>query len=128
MDCYILHTVLLLNILLCIITIICFHSAKHRSKLKQSCGHTKNMKMENNEIKKVCVKNRMCYYFDDIIRFEDFDFDNILIDEKLCKNILINDISYKTLIDARPLHIRFEKAGGFIRVYDGTGLLVLFDF
>ena len=34
MDCYILHTVLLLNILLCIITIICFHSAKHRSKLK----------------------------------------------------------------------------------------------
>ena len=86
------------------------------------------MKMENNEIKKVCVKNRMCYYFDDIIRFEDFDFDNILIDEKLCKNILINDIWYKTLIDARPLHIRFEKAGGFIRVYDGTGLLVLFDF
>ena len=128
MDCYILHTVLLLNILLCIITIICFHSAKHRSKLKQPCGHTKNMKMENNEIKKVCVKNRMCYYFDDIIRFEDFDFDNILIDEKLCKNILINDISYKTLIDARPLHIRFEKAGGFIRVDDGTGLLVLFDF
>ena len=127
MDCYILHTVLMLNILLCIITIICFHSAKHRSKLKP-CGHTKNMKMENNEIKKVCVKNRMCYYFDDIIRFEDFDFDNILIDEKLCKNILINDISYKTLIDARPLHIRFEKAGGFIRVYDGTGLLVLFDF
>ena len=23
-----------------------------------------------------------CYYFDDIIKLEDFDFDNILIDEK----------------------------------------------
>ena len=24
----------------------------------------------------------MCYYFDDIIKFEDFDFDHILIGEK----------------------------------------------
>ena len=24
----------------------------------------------------------MCYYFDDITKFEDFDIDNILIDEK----------------------------------------------
>ena len=99
MDCYILHTVLLLNILLCIITIICFHSAKHRSKLKQPCGHTKNMKMENNELKKVCVKNRMCYYFDDIIKLGDFDLDNILINQKLQEYILIYDILYKTLID-----------------------------
>ena len=29
--------------------------------------------MENKEFKKVCIKNRMCYYFDDIIKFEDFD-------------------------------------------------------
>ena len=35
----------------------------------------------------------MCYYFDDIIKFEDFDFDNNLIDEKSHKNILIDDIS-----------------------------------
>ena len=27
--------------------------------------------MENNEIKKVHIKNRMCYYFDDIIKLED---------------------------------------------------------
>ena len=40
----------------------------------------------------------MCHFFDDIIKFEDFDFDNILIDEKSQENILIYDISYKTLI------------------------------
>ena len=31
-DCYILHTDLLVIILLLIITIICYHYAKHRSK------------------------------------------------------------------------------------------------
>ena len=43
--------------------------------------------MENNEFKKVCM-NRICYYFDDIIKTKDFDFDNTLIDEKSYKNIL----------------------------------------
>ena len=38
--------------------------------------------MENNEFKKVCIKNCMCYYFDDIVKLEDFDLNNILIDEK----------------------------------------------
>ena len=40
-------------------------------------------KMENNyELKEIYIKNFTCYYFDDIIKFEDFDFDNILVDEK----------------------------------------------
>ena len=81
--------------------------------------------MENNELKKVCIKNRMCYYFDDIIEIEDFDFD-ILLDEKLCENILVYDISYNILIDRKPLCIRFNKVDGFIIVYDGTRYLVLF--
>ena len=38
--------------------------------------------MENNELKKVTVKNSTCYYFDDTIKFEDFYFDNTLLDEK----------------------------------------------
>ena len=41
----------------------------------------------------------MCHYVDDIIKIEEFGFDNISIDEKACKNILIYSISYKTLID-----------------------------
>ena len=50
--------------------------------------------MENNEFKKVCIKNRTCYYFDDVIKLEDFEIDNILIDEKSLQNILIYDILY----------------------------------
>ena len=54
--------------------------------------------MENNELKKFRIKNCTCYYFDDVIKLEDFDFNNILIDEKSHENVLIYDISYKTLI------------------------------
>ena len=65
--------------------------------------------MKNNEFKKVCIKNRTCYYFDNIIELEDFDTDNILIDEQSHKNILIYNISYKNLIGPKPLHIRLDK-------------------
>ena len=51
--------------------------------------------MENNELKKVRIKNRTCYYVDDINKLENFDIDNILIDEKSHENILISGISYK---------------------------------
>ena len=63
--------------------------------------------MENNELKQVYINNRTCYYFDDIIKIEDFDFDNVLFDEKSYENILIYGISYKTLIDPKPLRIMF---------------------
>ena len=76
--------------------------------------------MENNGLKKVCIKNCAYYYFDGIIKWEDFDFDNILIDEKFHENILICNISYKTLIIPKPLHIRFDKTDGFMRIYDET--------
>ena len=58
-------------------------------------------------------------FFDDIIKNEDFGFDNILLDEK-------SHISYKTFIGSKPLRIRFNKVGECIRVYDGTKYLVLF--
>ena len=73
------------------------------------------------------MKNGTCYYFDDIIKFKDFDFGKILIDEKSHTNILIYDISYKTLIGPKPLRNRFDKIDGFIRIYGGTKYLVLFD-
>ena len=45
------------------------------------------------------IKVRDCYIlqpvFDGIIKLEDFNLDNILIDEKTRENILIYDISYK---------------------------------
>ena len=68
----------------------------------------------------------MCYYFDGIIKIEDFDFDNILLDEKSHENSLIYDVSYKNLIGAKPVRIMLDKVNGFIRDYDGTKCLVLF--
>ena len=43
-----------------------------------------------------------------------------MIDEKSHEKIFIYDISYKTLIDPKPLRIRFDKIDGFIRINDGT--------
>ena len=73
-----------------------------------------------NGLKEIDIKNSTCYYFDDIIKTEDFDINNILIDEKLYENILVYNISYKSLIDSRPSRIRFDKIDRFIRVYNGA--------
>ena len=42
---------------------------------------------KNNELKKVGVKNRTGYYFDDTIKTEDFELNNILLNEKHMKVI-----------------------------------------
>ena len=63
---------------------------------------------------------------DDIIKIEDFGLDNILLDEKSYENILVYDILYKSLIDSKPLRIRFDKIDGFIRVFDRARYLVFF--
>ena len=82
--------------------------------------------MENNELKKACIKNRMCYYFDGIIKLEDFDLDYTLIDKKSQENILIYHISYKTLIGSKPLQIIFDKIDRIIKIYGRSRYLPLF--
>ena len=47
-----------------------------------------NIKTENNETKEVGIKNRMGYYFDDIIKVQDFDFDNIYLTKNHVKEFL----------------------------------------
>ena len=54
----------------------------------------------NEELKEIGIKNRTCYYFDNIIKTEDFNLDNFLIDEKSYENVLVYIISWKTLIGA----------------------------
>ena len=49
----------------------------------------------NNKLKEIDNKSYMCYCFDDIIKFEDFDNDKILVDEKLDEKILVYNISRK---------------------------------
>ena len=51
----------------------------------------------NYKQKKNNIKNLTCYYFDYVIKFEDVDFDNIILDEKFYENILIYETLYKIL-------------------------------
>ena len=52
------------------------------------------IKMESkNELKEIDIKNRVCYYFDDIINTTKNNFSNILLDKKLYKNISYKNIS-----------------------------------
>ena len=48
------------------------------------------------------------------------------MDGKSHDNILVYNISCKTLIGSKPLCIRFNEIYWFIRVYDVTKFLVLF--
>ena len=43
----------------------------------------------NNNVKDINIKNHTCYFFDDIINIKEFDLNNIKLDKKSCKNILI---------------------------------------
>ena len=102
-----------------------YYHANTSSKNKWLLKIYYKMKSNGNS-KENNIKNRTCYYFDDIIKFEDFDIDYILINEKSYENIFIYKISYKTMIGSKPLRIRFDKTDRFIRVYDGARYLVLF--
>ena len=41
----------------------------------------------DDELKEIDIKNCTCYYFHEIIKIEDFNFDNTLLNEKSSKNI-----------------------------------------
>ena len=86
--------------------------------------------------KEIDIKNTTCYYFDDIIvvmdRDSNFDFNDILLDEKLYKekdeNISIYDTSYKVSTNTKPLRLRFNKIDGFSKTHNGIRCLGLFDY
>ena len=77
----------------------------------------------NDKLKENDIENYTYYYFDDIIKIDGFDYDNILLNEKSYKNILAYDISYKALIGTKPLFIRFDKVDGFFGVLTGIDIL-----
>ena len=58
------------------------------------------------ELIEINIKNDIRSYFNDIIKIEDFDFNNILLHEKSYKITLVYVISYKTFIVAKPVRIR----------------------
>ena len=82
-----------------------------------------------NEFKEINIKNRVCYYFDDIINCRKINFITILLDKKSYENISVYNISNKTPTGPKPLHIRFDKIDGFILSLGGKiKNLILFDY
>ena len=59
-----------------------------------------------NELIEIDIKNRVCYYFDDIINGTKINFSHILLDKNLYENISVYNISYKTPTSPKPLRIR----------------------
>ena len=96
MDCYILHLILVVIILLFIIAFICYHYEKYRSKQRHIGAPT---------VKKFPWK---------------------IVLNLILKNNLIYNISCKTLIGAKPLRIRFDKEGELTISFDRTRYLLLF--
>ena len=48
-------------------------------------------------IKQIDIKNRTCYFYNDIIDLKDFDAKLLKIDKKSYKNISIYNIGYVTI-------------------------------
>ena len=133
---YILLTLLLIKaVLLIAVNIYCYLRKYWAQQIHSSPNHVTNSNLKevsfiechievesNDKFKEINIKNQTCYFFNDIIKIEDFNFDKILLDGKSHINILIYDISEKILIGRKTLRIN----NGLVRVYDGTRYLVLF--
>ena len=87
----------------------------------------------NNKVKDKDIKSRTYYFFNDIINIENFDSNNIKIDEKSYKNILICYIGYVTIKDSKylkinsvnPLYLIFNKVNGYFEEINGNKYLTL---
>ena len=77
------------------------------------------------------MKNRMHYFFNDIINIKYFDLDNIETDEKSYKNILIYYIGYVMIKKylkmyiVNPLYLIFGNVNGYFEEINGNKYLTL---
>ena len=86
----------------------------------------------SNKIKDVSIKNDT-QFFNDIINVKNFDPNNIKIDEKSNKNILIYYIIYVTIKDSiyvktdsvNPLYLIINKVKGYFKQINGNQYLML---
>ena len=79
----------------------------------------------DNILKEIDIKNCTCCYFDDIVNINDLNLNNILLDEKSCKNILLYGFTCKSIYRGKPLLLIFNKIEGYIRKNDSTKYLAL---
>ena len=87
----------------------------------------------SNKVKDVNIKHRTYYFFNDIINIENSDLNNIKIDEKSYKNILIYYIGYVTIKDSKyikiysvnPFYLIFRYANEYFEEINGNKYLRL---
>ena len=80
----------------------------------------------SNKVKYISVKSYTFYFFDDNINIKNFDPNNINIDKKSYKNILIYYIGYVTIKDSKyvkinsvnPLQLMINKVNGYFWICD----------
>ena len=58
-----------------------------------------------NELKEIDIKNRACYYFDNIINGTKINSSNVLLNKKWYENISVYNISYKSPAGPKLLRI-----------------------
>ena len=85
----------------------------------------------NKKVKDIDIKKQTYYFFNDIINIENFDWNNIKIDEKLHKDILIYYIEnvkfkeYVKIFSVNPLYLIFRNVNGYFEEIDKTRYLTL---
>ena len=63
----------------------------------------------SNKVKDIGIKNRRYYFVNDVISIENFDSNNIKIDEKSMKDIRIYSNGYMTIKDSKYTKILWTK-------------------
>ena len=85
------------------------------------------------KLKEIDLKNRIYYFFDDMINIKHLDPNEIMVDEKSYKNILIyhigyvtpKDLSCTTINSVNPLYLIINKTNGYIEESNGNKYLTL---
>ena len=72
----------------------------------------------SNKIKDISIKSHTYYFFNDIINIKIFDPNNIKIDEKSYKNLLINYIGYVTIEDSK--YVKINSVNPLYLIIKGT--------
>ena len=87
----------------------------------------------SNKVKDIDIKNHIYYFCDDIINIKDFDPNNIKIDEKSCKRILIyytryvtmKGLKYVKINSINTLYLFFSKVNGYFEKINKNKYLTL---
>ena len=80
----------------------------------------------SNKVKDIGIKNRRYYFFNDVINIENFDSNNIKIDEKSMKDIRFYNNGYVTPKESKYIKILWiKKWHGYFVEINGNKYLTL---